>query len=151
MYKRQVYYRLSPEHPRYTMDYTGCGNTLNTAHPRVLQMVMDSLRYWVQEMHVDGFRFDLAASLARGIHGDIGQMSSFMDVMQQDPVLARVKLIAEPWDTGHGGYQVGQFPITVNEWNGKYRDVVRDLSLIHIYRPDRVIAARSGVCVKSYH
>ena len=121
-----VYYRLSPEHPRYTMDYTGCGNTLNTAHPRVLQMVMDSLRYWVQEMHVDGFRFDLAASLARGIHGDIGQMSSFMDVMQQDPVLARVKLIAEPWDTGHGGYQVGQFPITVNEWNGKYRDVVRD-------------------------
>lgn len=121
-----AYYRLSPEHPRYTMDYTGCGNTLNTAHPRVLQMVMDSLRYWVQEMHVDGFRFDLAAALARGRHGDIGQGSSFLDVMQQDPVLARVKMIAEPWDTGHGGYQVGQFPITVSEWNGKYRDVVRD-------------------------
>ncbi|CDI02354.1 glycogen debranching enzyme [Candidatus Competibacter denitrificans Run_A_D11] len=121
-----VYYRLSPEHPRYTMDYTGCGNTLNTSHPRVIQLVMDSLRYWVQEMHVDGFRFDLAAALARESHGDVDQMGSFMDVMQQDPVLARVKLIAEPWDTGHGGYQVGQFPVTVSEWNGKYRDVVRD-------------------------
>jgi len=121
-----VYYRLSPEHPRYTMDYTGCGNTLNTSHPRVLQLVMDSLRYWVQEMHVDGFRFDLAAALAREVSGDIDQAGSFMDVMQQDPVLARVKLIAEPWDTGHGGYQVGQFPITWSEWNGKYRDVVRD-------------------------
>jgi glycogen operon protein len=121
-----VYYRLSPEHPRYTMDYTGCGNTLNTAHPRVLQLVMDSLRYWVQEMHVDGFRFDLASVLARELNGDVKQSGSFMYAMQQDPVLARVKLIAEPWDTGHGGYQVGQFPSNLSEWNGKYRDVVRD-------------------------
>ena len=121
-----VYYRLSPEHPRYNMDYTGCGNTLNTAHPRVLQLVMDSLRYWVQEMRVDGFRFDLAATLARETHGQVNQAGTFMDVIQQDPVLARVKLIAEPWDTGEGGYQVGQFPVNWSEWNGKYRDVVRD-------------------------
>lgn len=121
-----VYYRLSPEHPRYNMDYTGCGNTLNTAHPRVLQLVMDSLRYWVQEMRVDGFRFDLAATLARETHGQVNQAGTFMDVVQQDPVLARVKLIAEPWDTGEGGYQVGQFPVNWSEWNGKYRDVVRD-------------------------
>lgn len=120
------YYRLSPEHPRYTMDFTGCGNTLNTAHPRVLQMVMDSLRYWVQEMHVDGFRFDLAASLARETDGLIDQDGAFMDVIQQDPVLSRVKLIAEPWDVGENGYQVGQFPVGWSEWNGKYRDVVRD-------------------------
>lgn len=121
-----VYYRLSPAHPRYTMDYTGCGNTLNTAHPRVLQLVMDSLRYWVQEMHIDGFRFDLAAALARGPNGEIDQKGSFMDAMQQDPILAHVKLIAEPWDTGDGGYQVGRFPAHLSEWNGKYRDVVRD-------------------------
>jgi isoamylase len=120
------YYRLSPEHPRYTMDYTGCGNTLNTAHPRVLQMVMDSLRYWVQEMHVDGFRFDLAAALAREADGTIDQNGTFMDVIQQDPVLSQVKLIAEPWDVGENGYQVGQFPVGWSEWNGKYRDVVRD-------------------------
>jgi glycogen operon protein len=121
-----VYYRLSPEHPRYCMDYTGCGNTLNTAHPRVLQLVMDSLRYWVQEMHVDGFRFDLAAALARETNGEIDQGGAFMDVIQQDPVLSQVKLIAEPWDVGENGYQVGQFPVGWSEWNGKYRDVVRD-------------------------
>ena len=121
-----VYYRLSPEHPRYCMDYTGCGNTLNTAHPRVLQLVMDSLRYWVQDMHVDGFRFDLAAALARETNGDIDQGGAFMDVIQQDPVLSQVKLIAEPWDVGENGYQVGQFPVGWSEWNGKYRDVVRD-------------------------
>ncbi|MFZ4791100.1 MAG: glycogen debranching protein GlgX [Candidatus Competibacteraceae bacterium] len=121
-----VYYRLSPEHPRYCMDYTGCGNTLNTAHPRVLQLVMDSLRYWVQEMHVDGFRFDLAAALARETNGEVDQGGAFMDVIQQDPVLSQVKLIAEPWDVGENGYQVGQFPVGWSEWNGKYRDVVRD-------------------------
>lgn len=120
------YYRLSPEHPRYTMDYTGCGNTLNTAHPRVLQMVMDSLRYWVQEMHVDGFRFDLAAALARDINGVVDQAGTLMDTVLQDPVLSQVKLIAEPWDIGEGGYQIGKFPANWSEWNGKYRDVVRD-------------------------
>ena len=121
-----VYYRLSPEHPRYTMDYTGCGNTLNTAHPQVLKLVMDSLRYWVQEMHVDGFRFDLAAALARETNGVVDQAGAFMDVVHQDPVLAQVKLIAEPWDVGENGYQIGQFPVGWSEWNGKFRDVVRD-------------------------
>ena len=120
-----VYYRLSPEHPRYTMDYTGCGNTLNTAQPRVLQLITDSLRYWVTEMHVDGFRFDLAAALARGQH-EVEQAGAFMAIIQQDPVLSQVKLIAEPWDVGEGGYQVGRFPPGWSEWNGKYRDVVRD-------------------------
>ncbi|HRF42619.1 MAG TPA: glycogen debranching protein GlgX [Candidatus Competibacteraceae bacterium] len=120
------YYRLVPGQPRYYMDYTGCGNTLNTAHPRVLQMVMDSLRYWVQEMRVDGFRFDLAATLARDKKGEVDQAGTFMDVIQQDPLLSQVKLIAEPWDVGENGYQVGQFPGGWSEWNGKYRDVVRD-------------------------
>ncbi len=120
-----AYYRLAPDHPRYYMDYTGCGNTLNTAHPRVLQLIVDSLRYWVQEMRVDGFRFDLAAALARGEH-EVEQAGAFMAIIQQDPVLSQVKLIAEPWDVGEGGYQVGQFPVGWSEWNGKYRDVVRD-------------------------
>ena len=120
------YYRLAPQHPRYTMDYTGCGNTLNTAHPRVLQMVMDSLRYWVQEMHVDGFRFDLAATLARDSDGVVDQAGTFMDTILQDPLLSQVKLIAEPWDVGENGYQIGKFPANWSEWNGKYRDVVRD-------------------------
>jgi len=119
-----VYYRLSPEHPRYTMDYTGCGNTLNTAHPRVLQLVMDSLRYWVQEMHVDGFRFDLATALGRTRHGFEREAPFFM-ALAQDPVLCAVKLIAEPWDLGAGGYQVGGFPPGWAEWNDRYRDGMR--------------------------
>jgi isoamylase len=119
-----AYYRLVANNPRYYMDYTGTGNTLNMRHPQVLKMVMDSLRYWVLEMHVDGFRFDLAAALARELH-DVDRLSAFFDVINQDPVLSKVKLIAEPWDVGEGGYQVGQFPTLWAEWNGKYRDVVR--------------------------
>ena len=115
------YYRLSPEDPRYYMDFTGCGNTLNMAHPRVLQLIMDSLRYWVIEMHVDGFRFDLASTLARELH-EVNKLGAFFDIIHQDPVLSQVKLIAEPWDLGEGGYQVGNFPVLWTEWNGKYRD-----------------------------
>jgi len=118
------YYRLSAEDSRYYMDFTGCGNTLNMQHPRVLQLIMDSLRYWVLEMHVDGFRFDLASTLARELH-DVNRLSAFFDIIHQDPVLSQVKLIAEPWDLGEGGYQVGNFPVGWTEWNGKYRDVVR--------------------------
>lgn len=121
-----VYYRLVPDQLLYYMDYTGCGNSLNTAHPQVLQLVMDSLRYWVEEMHVDGFRFDLAATLARGVDGQVDQAGVFMSAVHQDPVLSQVKLIAEPWDLGKEGYQVGRFPARWSEWNGKYRDVVRD-------------------------
>jgi glycogen operon protein len=120
-----VYYRLVPDNPRYYMDYTGTGNTLNARHPQVLQLIMDSLRYWVEEMHVDGFRFDLAAALGREAHG-VERLSSFFDVIHQDPVISQVKLIAEPWDIGEGGYQVGNFPVLWAEWNGKYRDTVRD-------------------------
>jgi isoamylase len=119
-----AYYRLV-EDRRYYMDYTGTGNSLNMRHPHVLQLIMDSLRYWVLEMHVDGFRFDLAATLARGLH-DVDRLSAFFDIIQQDPVISRVKLIAEPWDVGEGGYQVGGFPPLWSEWNGKYRDCVRD-------------------------
>ena len=119
-----AYYRLSPDNPRYYMDYTGCGNTLNVRHPRTLQMIMDSLRYWVCDMHVDGFRFDLASALARELH-DVDRLSAFFDIIHQDPILSQVKLIAEPWDLGEGGYQVGNFPPGWAEWNGKYRDVVR--------------------------
>ena len=119
-----AYYRLSPDDPRYYMDYTGCGNTLNVRHPRTLQMIMDSLRYWVCDMHVDGFRFDLASTLARELH-DVDRLSAFFDIIHQDPILSQVKLIAEPWDLGEGGYQVGNFPPGWAEWNGKYRDVVR--------------------------
>jgi isoamylase len=120
-----VYYRLMPDSPRYYMDYTGTGNSINARQPFVLQMIMDSLRYWVQEMHVDGFRFDLAVTLAREEHA-VDSMSAFFDVIQQDPVINGVKLIAEPWDIGEGGYQVGNFPAQWSEWNGKYRDAVRD-------------------------
>jgi isoamylase len=120
-----AYYRTVGDNRRYYMDYTGTGNTLNMRHPHVLQLIMDSLRYWVNEMHVDGFRFDLAAALARELH-DVDRLSSFFDLIQQDPVINRVKLIAEPWDVGEGGYQVGNFPPLWSEWNGKYRDVVRD-------------------------
>ena len=119
-----AYYRLVPDNPRLYMDYTGTGNTLNMMHPRVLQLIMDSLRYWVMEMHVDGFRFDLAAALARELH-EVDRLGAFFDVIHQDPVLSQVKLIAEPWDLGEGGYQVGNFPVRWTEWNGKYRDVVR--------------------------
>jgi glycogen operon protein len=119
-----AYYRVVHEQPRYYMDYTGCGNTLNMRHPRVLQLIMDSLRYWVLEMHVDGFRFDLASALARELH-EVNRLGAFFDIIHQDPVLSQVKLIAEPWDLGEGGYQVGNFPVGWAEWNGKYRDAVR--------------------------
>jgi isoamylase len=119
-----AYYRLVGEDARYYMDYTGCGNTLNMRHPRVLQMVMDSLRYWVIDMHVDGFRFDLASALARELH-EVDRLSAFFDTIHQDPVLSQVKLIAEPWDLAEGGYQVGNFPVGWTEWNDKYRDGVR--------------------------
>lgn len=118
------YYRLSEEDKRYYMDYSGCGNTLNMRHPRVLQMIMDSLRYWVTEMHVDGFRFDLASTLARELH-EVDRLGAFFDIIHQDPILSQVKLIAEPWDVGPGGYQVGNFPVLWTEWNGKYRDSIR--------------------------
>jgi isoamylase len=119
------YYRLDPANPRYYSDSTGTGNTLNAADPHVLQLMMDSLRYWVLDMHVDGFRFDLAAALARQFH-EMDRLSAFFDVIAQDPVISRVKLIAEPWDVGDGGYQVGNFPPLWSEWNGKYRDAIRD-------------------------
>jgi isoamylase len=119
-----TYYRLTPDNPRYYKDYTGTGNTLNMSHPRVLQLIMDSLRYWVLEMHVDGFRFDLAATLARELH-EVDRLGAFLDIIHQDPVLSQVKLIAEPWDLGEGGYQVGNFPVGWAEWNDRYRDTVR--------------------------
>ncbi len=120
-----TYYRLEEDRSRYR-DYTGCGNTLDVRSPHVLQLIMDSLRYWVTEMHIDGFRFDLASALARSFH-DVDKLSAFFDVIQQDPVISQVKLIAEPWDVGEGGYQVGEFPPLWTEWNGKYRDTVRDV------------------------
>src|SRR5580658_6338470 len=119
-----VYYRAVADNPRYYMDYTGTGNTLNMRHPRVLQLIMDSLRYWVLDMHVDGFRFDLAATLARELH-EVDKLGAFLDIIHQDPVLSQVKLIAEPWDLGEGGYQVGKFPVGWAEWNDRYRDAVR--------------------------
>lgn len=118
------YYRLVPDNRRYYMDYTGTGNTPNMVHPRVLQLIMDSLRYWVLKMHVDGFRFDLASTLARELH-EVDRLGAFFDIIHQDPVLSQVKLIAEPWDLGEGGYQIGNFPVLWAEWNGKYRDTVR--------------------------
>ncbi len=119
-----AYYRLVWDNRRYYYDFTGTGNTLNMIHPRTLQLIMDSLRYWTTEMHVDGFRFDLAAALARELH-DVDRLSAFFDIIHQDPVLSQVKLIAEPWDLGQGGYQVGNFPVLWTEWNGEYRDGVR--------------------------
>ena len=121
----RAYYRLVEDDKRYYMDYTGTGNSLNVRHPHSLQLIMDSLRYWVTEMHVDGFRFDLAATLAREFY-DVDRLSTFFELVQQDPVVSQVKLIAEPWDIGPGGYQVGNFPPQWTEWNGKYRDTVRD-------------------------
>jgi glycogen operon protein len=120
-----AYYRLVENDLRYYMDYTGTGNSLNVRHPHTLQLIMDSLRYWVLEMHIDGFRFDLASTLAREFY-DVDRLSTFFDLVQQDPVISQVKLIAEPWDVGPGGYQVGNFPPLWTEWNGKYRDTVRD-------------------------
>jgi isoamylase len=120
----RTYYRTEEDRSRYR-DYTGCGNTLDARSPHVLQLIMDSLRYWVTEMHVDGFRFDLASALARSLH-DVDKLSAFFDIVQQDPVVSQVKLVAEPWDVGEGGYQVGEFPPLWTEWNGKYRDAVRD-------------------------
>ncbi|MGI5163706.1 glycogen debranching protein GlgX [Spirillospora sp. CA-253888] len=120
-----AYYRLRDDDKRYHLDYTGCGNSLNVRSPHALQLIMDSLRYWILEMHVDGFRFDLASALARELH-DVDRLAAFFDLVQQDPVVSQVKLIAEPWDVGEGGYQVGNFPPLWTEWNGKYRDTVRD-------------------------
>ena len=120
-----TYYRLVEDDPRYYMDYTGCGNSLNVRHAQVLKLIMDSLRYWVTHMHVDGFRFDLASALARELY-EVDSLAAFFDIIHQDPTLAGVKLIAEPWDIGEGGYQVGNFPVLWSEWNGKYRDTMRD-------------------------
>ncbi|MFB7879051.1 glycogen debranching protein GlgX [Nocardia sp. NPDC056064] len=120
-----AYYRLDEASPEHYRDYTGTGNSLNVRHPHTLQLIMDSLRYWILDMHVDGFRFDLAATLARELH-DVDRLSAFFDLVHQDPVVSQVKLIAEPWDVGEGGYQVGNFPTLWTEWNGKYRDTVRD-------------------------
>jgi isoamylase len=121
----RAYYRTMDDNPRFYMDYTGTGNTLNARHPQVLALIMDSLRYWVEEMHVDGFRFDLASALARSLH-EVDRLSAFFDLIHQDPVVSKVKLIAEPWDVGPGGYQVGNFPVLWTEWNGRYRDTMRD-------------------------
>src|SRR6185295_17338146 len=126
----RTYYRLD-QNPRFYTDFTGTGNSLNMQHPRTIQLIMDSLRYWVTDMHVDGFRFDLAPVLARELH-DVDKLSAFFDIIHQDPTLANVKLIAEPWDVGPGGYQVGNFPIRWAEWNGLYRDAIR-----HYWRGDR--------------
>jgi len=126
----RAYYRLEPNDPRFYVDFTGTGNSLNMQHPRAIQLIMDSLRYWVTDMHVDGFRFDLAPVLARELH-EMDRLSAFFDIIHQDPTLANVKLIAEPWDVGPGGYQVGNFPIRWAEWNGRYRDAVR-----HYWRGD---------------
>src|SRR3546814_637247 len=120
-----AYYRLVNEDPAFYYDTTGTGNSLNMAHPYTLQLIMDSLRYWVTEMHVDGFRFDLASTLARQFH-EVDRLSAFFGLIHQDPIVSQVKLIAEPWDVGEGGYQVGNFPAQWSEWNGKYRDTVRD-------------------------
>jgi glycogen operon protein len=133
-----TYYRLLPDKPRFYMDFTGTGNTFNVRHPQVLKLIMDSLRYWVQEMRVDGFRFDLAAALARELHA-VDRLSAFFDIINQDPVISQVKLIAEPWDVGEGGYQVGKFPSLWAEWNGKYRDSMR-----RFWKGDHGILAELG-------
>ena len=135
----RAYYRLVAEDPQFYYDTTGTGNSLNVQHPHTLQLIMDSLRYWITEMHVDGFRFDLAATLAREFH-EVDRLSTFFDLIQQDPVVSRVKLIAEPWDIGEGGYQVGNFPALWSEWNGRYRDTVRDF-----WRGEPSTVARAGL------
>ncbi|MCC6174587.1 MAG: glycogen debranching protein GlgX [Chloroflexi bacterium] len=138
-----TYYRLVGDQPRYYLDYTGTGNSLNVRHPQVLKLIMDSLRYWVLEMHVDGFRFDLASALARELHA-VDRLSAFFDIIHQDPVLSRVKLIAEPWDVGEGGYQVGNFPILWTEWNGKYRDTLRSFWKGDEYRAGEMASRLTG-------
>jgi isoamylase len=135
----RVYYRLDPARPREYVDYSGCGNTFDAAHPQVLKLVTDSLRYWVTEMHVDGFRFDLAPALARGNDGDVDRVGAFFAIIHQDPVLSRIKLIAEPWDLGAGGYLAGSFPVLWTEWNGRFRDTVR-----RFWRGDRKAVADMG-------
>ncbi|HEX3344343.1 MAG TPA: glycogen debranching protein GlgX, partial [Polyangiaceae bacterium] len=135
----RVYYRLAEGDLADYVDYTGCGNTLDATHPQVLKLVTDSLRYWVEEMHVDGFRFDLAPALARGTDGDVDRLGAFFAVVHQDPVLSRIKLVAEPWDVGAGGYQVGNFPILWTEWNGRFRDTVRAF-----WRGDRSVLGDLG-------
>jgi isoamylase len=139
------YYRLLPDDRRRYADYTGCGNTLDVRHPYVLQMLMDSLRYWVTEMHVDGFRFDLASALARAFH-DVDKLSAFFDVIHQDPVVSQAKLIAEPWDVGEGGYQVGEFPPLWTEWNGKFRDTVRSFCAARSRRSTSSPATTASRC-----
>ncbi len=134
-----VYYRLDARDPRLYLDYTGCGNTLDATHPQVIKLITDSLRYWVTEFHVDGFRFDLASALARGMDGDVDRLGLFFSVVHQDPVLSRIKLIAEPWDLGHDGYQMGNFPILWTEWNGRFRDTVR-----RFWRGERAVVADLG-------
>ena len=136
-----AYYRLEEDDPSRYRDYTGTGNSMNMRHPHVLQLIMDSLRYWVTEVHVDGFRFDLAATLARELH-EVDRLSAFFDLIQQDPVVSQVKLIAEPWDVGEGGYQVGNFPPLWSEWNGRYRDTVRDYWLHPNHTPLRDLGYR---------
>src|SRR5882672_2520353 len=135
----RVYYRLNPHDRREYVDYSGCGNTFDATHPQVLKLLTDSLRYWVTEMHVDGFRFDLAPALARGSDGDVDHVGAFFAVIHQDPILSRIKLIAEPWDLGDGGYQVGNFPILWTEWNGRFRDTVR-----RFWRGERAVVADLG-------
>ncbi|MDB5311061.1 MAG: glgX 1 [Gemmataceae bacterium] len=137
------YYHLSPEDRRYYMDFTGCGNTPSLRHPRVLQLIMDSLRYWVLEMRVDGFRFDLATALARELF-EVDKLSTFFDVIHQDPVLSQVKLIAEPWDVGPGGYMVGNFPVGWTEWNGEYRDAIRKFWAGRDVPADKLAARLTG-------
>ena len=150
------YYRTVPGDPRYYMDYTGTGNSLNPVHPSVLRLIMDSLRYFVIECHVDGFRFDLASALAREFH-EVDRLSAFFDIIHQDPILSQVKLIAEPWDVGEGGYQVGNFPVLWTEWNGIYRDTMRDFwrgqsaverVRLALHRLERPLPARRAAAVR---
>ena len=151
-----AYYRTMPDAPRYYKDFTGTGNSLNPVNPSVLRLIMDSLRYFVIECHVDGFRFDLASALAREFH-DVDRLSAFFDIIHQDPILSQVKLIAEPWDVGEGGYQVGNFPVLWTEWNGMYRDTMRDFWRGHtrrrrlraaVHRLERPLPVRRAAAVR---
>jgi glycogen debranching enzyme GlgX len=144
------YYRTLPADPRYYLDFTGTGNSLNPVHPSVLRLIMDSLRYFVIECHVDGFRFDLASALARELY-EVDRLSAFFDIVHQDPVLSQVKLIAEPWDVGEGGYQVGNFPVLWTEWNGMYRDTMRERRRglrVALHGVERPLPARRAEAVR---